>query len=231
MRRLTDCFLIFLMIFSLSQAGCAMKQRTYQMGDQRVVFPNGTVLGGASSDQAAALAQVLVDSHNRHMAELALLKDEVRAEGQRNRQTAEKVLDMLEKLALDQGSGEITVFFDTGSARIPARSLEYERLVRFIDYVARESRGRLVHFVLVGSASATGSQGVNEQLSKARAEAPIEIIDKYLINIRHDYYTVNAVGDMYSPKTAERKVHGRYQHVRVIAFYETRQLPPLPESR
>ena len=200
---------------------------------KEIVFPNGTVVGGAASDQAQALAQILVDSHNLHMKEFGELKKQSAAqaeEAKKNRETAEQALAMIQKLAQSQGSGEITIFFRTGSAKIPASGLEFERLVRFADFVSRESKNRKVHFVLIGSASATGNPKWNLKLSQKRAKAPIDIIDKYLVNVPHDYYQISAVGDMYAPKDVERKVNRRYQNVRIIAFFATDQLPELPEG-
>lgn len=213
--------LILLVIVVLLFAGCAGKSRTFFMGDQEIVFPNGTIFGGASKDQAAALAEILVQSHNKQMSELGLIAE-------KNKETAQQVVKILEALSQSQGTGEITIFFNLGSNVIPNPSLEYDRLVRFVDYVAREIRGRQIHFVLIGSASTIGSSRRNAALSLRRAEAPIDIIDKYLVNIKHDYFIVNAVGDLYSPTHVDREIHNRYQHVRIIAFYETDQLPEIP---
>jgi hypothetical protein len=47
--------------------------------------------------------------------------------------------------------------FPTGSAELRQRSEQGERLIRFLDYISRDNRGREVLFVLIGSASATGS--------------------------------------------------------------------------
>jgi hypothetical protein len=58
----------------------------------------------------------------------------------------------------------------------------------------------------------------------------VDIIDKYLVNLPHDFYRVNGVGDMYSPRKASGKINRRYQHVRIIAFYQTDSLPPLPPA-
>lgn len=220
-------FCLFFLV-AVMTAGCAGKETYFNMGGKKIVFPNGTVFGGASKDQAAALAQILVDSHNQHMAQMKNLDDQIRATSEQNRETAEKALKMLEDLSQAQGSGEITIFFKLGSRQIPDGSLEYERLVRFVDYVARESRGRTVHFVIIGSASSIGASDRNAGLSQKRAEAPVAMIDKYLINVPHDYYQINAVGDMYSPRKVNLEVHNRYQHVRIIGFYETDQLPALP---
>jgi outer membrane protein OmpA-like peptidoglycan-associated protein len=224
MRRLSCLFLLL----AVTIAGCAGKETHFNLGGKEIVFPNGTVFGGASKDQAAALAQILVDSHNQHMAQMQNLDNQIRAASEQNRETAEKALKMLEDLSKAQGSGEITIFFKLGSREIAEGSLEYDRLVRFVDYVARESRGRTVHFVMIGSASSIGASDINASLSQKRAEAPVPIIDKYLINIPHDYYQINGVGGMYSPREVKLEVHNRYQHVRIIGFYETDQLPPLP---
>ena len=61
-------------------------------------------------------------------------------------------------------------------------------------------RGRQIIFVMIGSASATGSLSVNEQLSRERSRAPEPIIDQYLVNVPHQYYRVYGLGDIYSPK-------------------------------
>ena len=193
-------------------------------GGQEIEFPNGTVLGGASADQARALAEILVDSHNQHMQ----ATDEIKDLQNKNLATAEKALRLIQEVAKQQGSGEITIFFKTNSSAIEKNSLEYKRLIDFTDYVSRESHGRLVHFVTVGSASATGPTDFNEKLSQDRAAAPVEIIDHYLVNVPHDFHRVGGVGDMYSPQDKEQKINQRYQHVRVIAFYQTEQLPELP---
>ena len=86
------------------------------MGDQEIVFPNGTVFGGASKDQAAALAEILVESHNKHMAEFGLMAE-------KNKETAQQVVSILEALSKSQGTGEITIFFNLGSNVIQNPSL------------------------------------------------------------------------------------------------------------
>ncbi|MEW6265643.1 MAG: hypothetical protein AB1641_21425 [Thermodesulfobacteriota bacterium] len=211
--------------FLLLSSGCAsMKNKVYRIGPMEISFPGGTIIGGASSDQAGALAEMLVASHEQHMKAF----DEQKELSRKNLETAEKTLRILEEVSHRQGAGEITLFFETGSAAMPAHAFEFERLVRFVDHVSAVSSGRLVHFVLIGSASATGLTQMNTKLSKQRSEAPIQVIDKYLVNIPHKYYRIAGVGDMYSPKRAEWKVHERYQHVRIIAAYATDRLPELP---
>jgi outer membrane protein OmpA-like peptidoglycan-associated protein len=204
---------------------------------QQVVFPNGTVFGGASGQQASSLAQIVVESNNNNMKEYqqiqaAQTKDFQKLEGTetRNLQTSQQALQMLEQLSNEQGTGQITLFFATGEATIPQGSLQYTRLVTFLDYLSRESRGRKVLFLLIGSASATGSPQINETLSRERAAAPEPVIDQYLVNVPHQFFKVYGLGDVYSPKDANLSVEQRYQNVRIVAVYDTNQVPILPTA-
>jgi outer membrane protein OmpA-like peptidoglycan-associated protein len=129
---------------------------------------------------------------------------------------------MLEHLSQQQGTGEITLFFPTGLAALPSSGLQYQRLINFVDYLSRK-----VLFVLIGSASATGSMSVNQKLSRERSEAPEPIIDQYLVNVPHQFFKVYGLGDMYSPKHASLQEDQRYQNVRIIAVYDTNQIPAL----
>jgi hypothetical protein len=83
---------------------------------------------------------------------------------------------------------------------------------------------------LVGSASTTGSQAINERLSRERATAPEPIIDQYLVNVPHQFFKVYGLGDVYSPKDASLTVDQRYQNVRIVAVYDTNQVPVLPAA-
>jgi outer membrane protein OmpA-like peptidoglycan-associated protein len=65
--------------------------------------------------------------------------------------------------------------------------LQYDRLVNFLDYLSRDSRGRKVLFLLIGSASATGSLAINEKLSRERSQEPEPIIEQYLVNVPHQF--------------------------------------------
>jgi hypothetical protein len=173
----------------------------------------------ASQETLKNAAQRLEES-NRQILESA----------QKNQETAQKTLLKIEELSKKQGTGEITLFYPVGVSQLKEASLEYERLVRFIDFLSRESRGRKILFISLGSASAFGPQKVNLKLAKERAEFPRGVVDKYLINAPHDYYKVYGTGDLYSPKGVSRKEHARYQHTRLIALYETDQAPKLPEE-
>jgi len=145
-----------------------------------------------------------------------------------NIEIAQKTLAMIEEISRKQGAGEITIFYPVGSSKIEKNSLEYLRLINFLDYLSRESKGRKILFISIGSASSFGNKKVNEKLAKKRAEAPIEIIEKYLINIPYEIFKVYGTGDLYSPKNVSMKEHQKYQHTRLIAVYETRDIPQLP---
>jgi hypothetical protein len=149
---------------------------------------------------------------------------------QKQQEVAQKTLQKIEEISREQGTGQITLFYPVGTGMLKENSLEYERLIRFVDFLSRESKGRKILFVSIGSASAFGPPKVNMKLAKARADFPKGIIDKYLVNIGHEYYKVYGTGDLYSPKKVSQKEHGRYQHTRLIALYDTDKVPSLPEE-
>jgi len=199
-------------------------QQPAEQPPQTITFPNGTTFGGASGRQASTLAQLVVDSNNNNMQEFGQLES-----GQaKNLQTSQQALRMLEQLSAQQGTGQITLFFPTGSATLPSSGLQYDRLVSFCDFLSRSSRGRKIILLMIGSASATGSMSINEKLSRERAEAPQPIIDQYLVDVPHQFYKVYGIGDTYSPRNATLQEDQRYQNVRIIAVYETDQIPQVP---
>jgi outer membrane protein OmpA-like peptidoglycan-associated protein len=208
-------------------AACAGQQETYTMAPgQQVVMPQGTMTGGASVGDANALARMIVDENNNAMAGFDRVNGQLtqmQATETQSLKTSQEALAKLEQLSNQQGSGEITLFFREGSARLDQE--QEQRLIRFLDYLQRESRGRTVILVAVGSASAIGSPAVNRRLSVERSEAPLNTINQYLVNTPHRFYKVSAVGDMYAPKNASYTVEQRYQSVRIIAAYDQAQLP------
>jgi len=223
-------------------------------GLKKVEFPKGTWTGAASTEQAGTLAQLFMDSHNMAMAEFSKLRDsqeslktgqealkdsnkrleetqkQILETARKHQETAQKILERIEELAMKQGTGQITIFYPVGTKKLKENSLEYERLIRFADFLSRESKGRKILFISIGSASAFGPQKVNLKLAKNRAEFPKGILDKYLVNSVHEFYKVYGTGDLYSPKGISKKEHERYQHTRLIALYETVQAPSLPEE-
>jgi outer membrane protein OmpA-like peptidoglycan-associated protein len=148
--------------------------------------------------------------------------DRIQASENKDYQVAQQTLTQLEQLANEQGTGQITLFFKTGSAELDA--FQTQRLVGFLDYLARESRGRPLVLVSIGSASAIGNAQVNKRLSTERSEAPLPLINQYLVNVPHKFYKVTGVGDMYAPKNASVQVEQRYQSARVIAAYNATNL-------
>ena len=225
-----------------------------EKGMKTVEFPKGTWTGTASTEQAGTLAQAFVNSHNMAMREFDQVKDnqekmkgslqnlkesaqkleesnqKILSSAQKNQDTAEKSLMRIEKLSQGAGVGGDYPVLPHRVRKIKEGSPEHGRLVQFVDYLSRESRGRKVLFVNIGSASATGHKRINMKLAKARSEFPLQVIDKYLVNVPHEYYKVYGVGDLYSPKKATKKEHLRYQHNRLIAVYETDQVPAVPEE-
>lgn len=211
-------------------AACAGEPRTYDMnGGQSVTMPKGTLTGGASVGDAHALAQMIVDGNNNAMSQFDKLGGDMsRMQAAENQElkTSEQALANLEQLSEQQGSGQITLFFAEGSAQLDNE--QKQRLIRFLDYLSRESRGRTVILVSVGGASAVGPASVNRRLSIERSQAPLALIDQYLVNTPHQFYKVSAVGDMYAPKNAPMEVEKRYQNVRIIAAYDKAELSGQP---
>jgi outer membrane protein OmpA-like peptidoglycan-associated protein len=223
---------ILSLVVAAGLVGCAGQTEQISMQSptaqqpQSITFPNGTTFGGASGRQADQLAQLIADSNNNNM------QDYQRLQGteSKNLQTSQQALSLLENLSNQQGTGQITLFFPTGSAELRQGSEQGERLIRFLDYLARSSRGREILFVMIGSASATGSLQVNERLSRERSAAPEPLIDQYLVNNPHKYYKVYGLGDTYSPKNIPLTEEQRYQNVRIIAVYQTDQVPVVPAA-
>jgi formylglycine-generating enzyme required for sulfatase activity len=127
---------------------------------------------------------------------------------------------ILQEISENQGTGDITLFFPTDSAIIPENDLQYHRLIRYLDSLERNNRGRKLVFVIMGSASTTGEKNHNLVLSKARADAPVPIIEHYLINVPHSIHKVYGTGDANSPQNVPDDINKRYQFVRIMALFE-----------
>jgi outer membrane protein OmpA-like peptidoglycan-associated protein len=207
-------------------AACAGQSQNYTINPgQTVTMPKGTVTGTASVGDANALAQMIVDNNNNAMAGFDRVNGEMsqlQASENQELQTSQDALAKLVELSNQQGSGSITLFFAEGSAQLNQE--QQQRLISFLDYLSRSNHGRTVILVSVGSASAVGPAAVNRRLSLQRAQAPVDIIQQYLINTPHTFYKVSSVGDMYAPKDASQQVDQRYQNVRIVAAYSTSQL-------
>ena len=188
----------------------------------------------APSPDANVAVRQFVSAHAEVMGGIADIKsanqgmksdlDAIKKSSQQSLETAQRSLKVLEEMANRQGTGEISVFFPNGSAHLARGATEHDRLVRFADFLARESRGRKVILVSIGSASAYGNQKVNLDLAKKRSEVPLDIMDKYLVNVPHEFHKVFGNGDLNSPKDVKMKEHQRYQHTRVIAVFDKEQV-------
>ncbi|NOQ35406.1 MAG: hypothetical protein GQ569_05860 [Methylococcaceae bacterium] len=212
--------LLLTMVLCLTACG-GSKTRLRLEPNEMVVFPNGTVFGGASAEQASELAKILVQAYNSPTIG-------------GNKATARYALKLLEVMSKRHGSGEITLFFRKGSSQIEDNPSEYHRLVRFLDFLARESHGRRVLLVSIGSSSDQGDEIKNILLSVARSKSPVNSIKKYLVNTPHYIYkaygtrktdlnTVD-IDEELTPKQIES-----YRHVRIIAAFEKNDLPLLPQ--
>lgn len=148
--------------------------------------------------------------------------------GSKTYESTQALVKKVEGLSRSQGTGEITIFFPVASSRIAPGSLQYTRIVNFVDYLSRESRGRKLMLICVGSASAFGRPEINEKLAQERAEAPRAIVAQYLVNTPHEFVKVYGVGDAYSPKGVSRAEHGTYQSTRLIAYFEKGEEPVIP---
>jgi len=223
-------FNVIICLSLLIICGCAGQKTELKLtqadgSNKSYTLPEGTLTGHASTEQAATLGQILSDSHNTQMAvaknDTKIFIDSIKQDFE----VDHKTLVILEEMSRKQGTGEITIFFPTSSSQIAP--CEMKRLVNFTDYISKKSMGRKVYFIMIGSASRTGKTEKNKTLALKRAEAPINVIDKYLINIPHEYYRVYSLGDTHSPKTykKDKNINSRYQHTRIIAFYDMCDCP------
>jgi outer membrane protein OmpA-like peptidoglycan-associated protein len=222
--------LIVAAITAVVLGGCGGQPQTYVMqgpsaAPETVTVPKGTVTGTASVGDATALAKMIQDSNNNVMTAYDRVNGQMnnlQASENQDLQTSEQALAKLEQLSNQQGSGQITLFFAEGSATLNAD--QSQRLVGFLDYISRDAHGRKVILVSIGSASAVGNPAFNKKLSMERGQAPVPVIEQYLVNIPHQVFKVSGVGAMYAPKRASAQVDARYQSVQIIAAYDKADL-------
>ena len=75
-----------------------------------------------------------------------------------------------------------------------------------------------------GSASRPDSSSI---FRRTRPAKPEPIIDQYLVNEPHQFFKVYGLGDLYAPKNVSLREDEAYQNVRIIAVYDTNQIPAL----
>jgi hypothetical protein len=138
---------------------------------------------------------------------------------------SQEALDELVLASRRQGTGEITLFFGWGNARVRRGSSERDRYVRFLDRLAFEARGREVVLVAVGAAGDWKQEDRNVRLSGQRAATARVIAKQQLVNVPHRWVRAYGVGAAEAPGD-----HGgrTWRHVRIIAVYDDAQLPALP---
>ena len=76
--------------------------------------------GSSMGAQADTLAQTVVDANNNTMQQFDRVEgrmDKLQTTENKDLQTAEEALQKLEQLSNEQGTGQITIFFKTGSTR------------------------------------------------------------------------------------------------------------------
>ena len=103
-------------------AACAGQSETYTPANSApVTMPKGTLTGGASVGDANALAQLVVDGNNNAMAGFDRVDGDMtkmQATENQELQNSQQALAQLEQLSNNQGSGQITLFFATGSIEL-----------------------------------------------------------------------------------------------------------------
>ena len=105
-------------------AGCATQPQVIEMEQpsgqqQQMTMPKSTWTGEASGTQADALAKQIQQGNNNTMQQFDQVEGNMgKLQGTENKdlQTSQQALAKFEQLSAQQGSGQITLFFKTGSA-------------------------------------------------------------------------------------------------------------------
>ena len=157
-------------------------------------------------------------SHPRKISRIESKLDQI-LEGQA---LSHQKLDELLELARAQGTGEITLFYPW--ARSSLSKSQQDRLVRFVDHLAHEAHGRPILLVAVGTASDWRTSEWNDPLSERRANAPRTLVGRHLVHVPHKWHKVQGMGSRLTPLDAKGPT---WRNVRIIAVYETEQMPSL----
>jgi len=193
--------------------------------NQAVSLPDGTEISNLSDMRVSELANLMKDSCDRAME---VLKEQA-AQGSpetstgsymTHMKTARKIIELLQKRSQSIGPGYITVQFPKGSSQLFSNSFELERLKVFLRYISKDSHGRKVDFILVGTEpfQMSGSKIGMGILAKKRVESIIQIVNRNLANIPHKFYKAYCSGDILN-LNHEKK--GEPSHnVYVVAIYD-----------
>lgn len=227
-------FLVGLWASTVLSAGCAVNN---QPGTQPPVATAGrsaesqpTPQAHLLQDQVSTTARQFVTAYNqaiqdRQSLNIAAMNNDyqrsqelIRSYG-KNMETSKASYQILQEIAQNQGTGEITLFFSHNSSELPENSFQYNRLIRYLDSLERNNKKQGLVFVIMGSASANGEENHNMMLSQRRANAPIPIIDHYLVNVPHTYHKVYGTGETNSPQAQPEDINSRYRFVRIMALF------------
>jgi hypothetical protein len=236
----------------LCLSGCAEFTQEYPLTpDDKLILPSVNAIGTPTEASISQIADMLVVALNKSRAETER-KEKENQKGKESTQTdsVNQALQSFVDISKKQGAGEITLFFPKGSDSLEFAYTERDRLVQFLDFLARESHGRKILLLSIGSASVADTPSnkyqvynIREkkavpkksvankiQLSVARAKAPLGIIEKYLVNVPHQTYDAYGIGEHKGPdKILDLEEQEKYQHVRIIAAFEKADLPLLPK--
>jgi len=218
--------------------------------DDRLILPSVNPIGTPTEASISQIADMLVVALNKSREETERKENLKNGKAVGQTDTVNQALQSFVEVSKKQGAGEITLFFSSGSDSLEFSYTERDRLVQFLDFLSRESHGRKILLLSIGSASVTDTasnkyqvydlhkkksvpkkSGLNKiQLSVARAKAPLGIIEKYLVNIPHQTYDAYGVGERKSADSILTPTEQeRYQHVRIVAAFEKADLPLLPK--
>ncbi len=249
---------ILFLVVVLYLSGCAEFNKEYPLTpEDKVILPSINAIGTPTEASISQIADMLVIALNKSREERERKEKELqKAQNEKNmkdsNQTEETINQALQSfinISKKQGAGEITLFFSKGSDSLEYSYTERDRLVQFLDYLSRESHGRKILLLSIGSASivdtlsnryqvyglrdkkAPSKKTVSNkiQLSVARAKAPLPLIEKYLVNIPHQTYDAYGIGEHKGSRSLSLDDEEMYQHVRIIAAFEKSDLPLLPK--
>jgi len=129
-------------------------------------------------------------------------------------------LEVIESISKEDFLGELTIFYEIDKYELKyAGSDVYNRLEKFASQIAEKSHGKKILLVYIGSASAIGPKDNNIFLGKKRAQAPVPVLEKCLVDVPHENIKMLGTADSYSPSNVSMPIHYQYQHTRVIAYY------------
>ena len=195
---------------------------------QAMRLPGGTAVSNLSRKSIPELGRLMaescemaMESMKTHGSQMGQAQSETFLDKYtRNMKTAAQIYGLIQKKAKEIGPGFISVQFPEGTGQLYTNSFEYERLIVFLRYISRDSHGRKVDFVLVGTEPTvlSGSASGIGILAEKRVASVEEIINRNLANIPHHFYRVYCNGDILNPANVKKAIPPR--NVYIAAIYE-----------